>query len=444
MEDNLKVGNVVSGTVVLIDASKAYVDINEYMDATLTKENYSLTEIERLTDVLKIGDEITAQVKYVGDDVIHLSRHNMEKDEAWLSYVDKFNNEETITVKFIGQNRGGIFANTPFEIFMPFSQIDLNRVDDATQYLNKELEVKIIDCDLNKKKLTTSRRVVLTEELANTQSSDIATVKIGETITAKIVEVLEHKGCVLAYKSVRVFLPAKEVSHTRLKSLKDVLKVGESLEVEIKDIDVNKKQLIVSRKSLLKTPWELAKEKVSVGSEVDLEVVHIFDDTGALLKVVEGVNAYLHQSEFSFDWGKTITNTLNVGEVIHVAIIDMDEKRQRISASTKRLEKDPWLEARSDLKEGAIVSGVVKAIRGTSANIELAPLVYGKLTLRDATDKEGQRMGDVCQIDHTIEAKIIRIDDNRRKIDLSIIQIAKDEERAIYEEYLQMKKDGKI
>ncbi len=443
MNDEIKVGQKIEGVIVLVDTNHAYVDINEHMDATITKENYTIDGVEDLTKVLSVGDSIEAQVSYIVEDVIHLIRQNMLKDKMWEEYAAFAKAKTIFKVKLSGINKGGLFTKDPFELFLPLSQIDLNRVENPQEFLNKELEVVIIDIDSKRRKATLSRREVLEAAYKKQREEDLSEVREGDILELAVSKIIPTRGLNFNYKTLHVFMPISEWAHLRTSDLSKEIKLKDKVKVIVKSVDEKKKQLIVSRKRLLPTPWEEAMKLIEVGKELDLEVVHLFEDTGALLKICEGVNGYLHQSELSFDWHKTIRNTLVVGEKKRVVVINIDEDKKRVGLSAKRLEKDPWQEV-ANLTVGDLVKGQVVSTRGKSASIEISPLVYARLALREATDKEGVSIADVCPIGNEIEAKIININHEAHKIELSVNKIALDEEREIYEEYLRMKENGEI
>lgn len=255
-------------------------------------------------------------------------------------------------------------------------------------------------------------------------------IEAGQVIPVKIVET-NAKGLIGAYKgSVRGFIP---LSHIELKFIgEEALKtyIGKTFEVEVIDIDPKKRRLILSRKNiLLKQQEEMRKEimdKVVEGATFE-GVIKDVKDYGAFVDI-GGITGLVHVSEISWDRNENVRKLYKVEDVVKVQVISFDKETDRLSLSIKSLVEHPWTAFAEKTKVGDIVSGEVKNIKEYGAFINLHPTVDGFVHISNLSSEFIKNPNEVLKVGQTVDVRIISIDGETKKIELSMILEDKAEE----------------
>lgn len=245
------------------------------------------------------------------------------------------------------------------------------------------------------------------------------------TITVKIKEVV-NGGLVCLYKGiVRIFIPA---SHIELNHIEDLsLYIGKEFTVNVIEFDEakNRTRIVASRRGLLKEEKQIQEEETWNKLEKDTVVegqVKRLTDFGAFIEI-DGVDGLLHVSEMS--WGRVTkpSEVLKIGDKIKVYILDIDKETRKLSLSLKKLHEDPWNNVNVKYPIGSIVLGKVVRFASFGAFIELEPGVDGLVHISQISHKRIEKSEDVLKIGENIKAKIINVDEQNKKIGLSIKEV---------------------
>lgn len=438
MEDfqmnELKNGDVIEGEVIIVTPTYAYLNVNYMMDALLELKNYSYDAVESLTEVLKVGDKVKVAVVRLGEEMLVVSRTVLERQERLDGLIAKAAEKAIITVSFSEETKGGLVGRYQgVRMFMPKSQTDARRVEDFTPYVNTPLEVRIIEFDSRKNQLLVSHRQVVEEKREVILAEAIQHFTVDAEVQANVVAIQDN-GAVLEAHGMEVWLPGREVSYHRSLTPADVLKVGEEITVKVLTVNTDRKNVVVSKKALEKTPWAIAMETFKVGNVVMGKVVDVIA-AGAIVEVSQGVTGLVHVSEYSYDRTKKLANNVKAGDEVRVKVLSIEEEKHRISLSIKQLEASPWAQIAETMKIGDVVTGVVKRVTDRAAFVEVSPLVEAILPVSEATIARVSSMRDVLSEGDTVEAQIIDFKPNSEKMELSILAKEVAAERADYEQY---------
>lgn len=279
-----------------------------------------------------------------------------------------------------------------------------------------EVEVQVIKIDKNTGDILLSKKRVdefkVWDEVHN-----------GDILNVKVVE-YNAKGLIAAYKgSLRGFIP---LSHIELKFIgEEALKgfMGQTFDVEIIDIDPKKRRLIFSRKNILLKEQEKLKNEiidqikegeVFEGIVKDIKEYGIFVDIG-------GFTGLVHVSEISWDRNDNIKEMFSVGQKVNVQVISFDKNTQRLSLSIKALIQHPWEEFMSSHNVGDIIDGEVKNIKEYGAFINLYPTVDGFVHISNLSSDFIKNPNEILKVGQKANVKIISIDPDSKKIELSLI-----------------------
>lgn len=223
-------------------------------------------------------------------------------------------------------------------------------------------------------------------------------------------------GILVEVKGVRGFVPS---SHLRAKSIDNI--VGEKIELKILTMDAQQGNFILSNRKVYSDDKEETKRdtfaQIEVGKVVKGEVVRI-TDFGAFVDI-GGVDGLLPLSQISWRWVDHPSDILKIADNIDVEIIGIDLDKQRVSLSLKNLEKDPWIEAKNQIKEGDKVEGVVTRIKHFGAFVEVFAGVEALLPNNELVDYQNVS-GNILKVGDKIKTTILKFNPDDRRISLSI------------------------
>jgi len=223
-------------------------------------------------------------------------------------------------------------------------------------------------------------------------------------------------GILVEVKGVRGFVPS---SHLRAKSLENI--VGEKIELKILTMDAQQGNFILSNRKVYAEDKEESKRdtfaNIEVGKVVKGEVVRI-TDFGAFIDI-GGVDGLLPLSQISWRWVDHPSDILKISDIVDVEVIGIDYDKQRVSLSLKNLEKDPWIEAKSQIKEGDKLDGVITRIKHFGAFVEVFPGVEALLPNNELVDFQNQN-GSMLKVGDKISTTILKFNPDDRRISLSI------------------------
>lgn len=342
-ENPVKIGQIIKGKIIQLDDKEAIVGlVGASHDGKLVLEETPADSEEKLSDILKVGQEIEAKVirrPQENDSFFILSMVEMHREEALRDLRSAFENNTTIKVKVKDDVKGGVVASYLGQrVFIPASHLELHSVKDLSAYKDQELDVNIIEIEEKRgtTRIVASRRKKLQEDRQVEESSAWEQFEIGQVLDGHV-ERLTDFGAFVNVNGVDGLLHVSEISYGKVGKPSDVLKVGEELKVKIIGLDHEKKRLSLSLKALAENPWNHIEEKYPEGSVVLGKVVR-FTDFGAFIELEPGVDGLAHISQLSHKRVETPSEVLTIGETVKVKILDSSEANKKVSLSIKAIE----------------------------------------------------------------------------------------------------------
>ncbi len=250
-------------------------------------------------------------------------------------------------------------------------------------------------------------------------------LRVGDTVDA-MVEAANRGGLEMRLKNTRAFMPAGQVDIRFCPDLSAF--VGEKMRCRVIEIDLSANKLVVSRRELLeeeqaklreKTWGELATGQIREGRVLSVQPYGAFVDLG-------GVDGLLHVSAMSHSRVSDPNKVVKVGDLVQVMVLGMDEEKQRVSLGLKQLMKDPWSTVAEDFPVGTTVTGVVSRILDFGAFVELAAGVDGLVHISEVSRRRIARVGEEIQVGQKVEAKVLAVDLEKKRISLSIAQVQRE------------------
>lgn len=331
-------GQVITGTVVQVTADEVCVNIGYKADGIITKDEFSSeTGIDLLAEA-HVGEELEVEILKIndGEGNVLLSLKSLEAKRGWKQIMDDF--EAGSIVKGMGKQvvKGGLIANVyGVRAFIPASQLDSRYVEDLSEYVNKELELKILEVEKHRHRVVASRKAVLEAERQKHESEIWEMLKSHEGEIARgTVRRLTDFGAFVEVAGIDGLVHVTDLAWGRVKHPRDVVSVGDEIEVLVLKVDVERKRLSLSAKQAKPRPWDLAPEKYHAGEIVEGKVVRIVS-FGAFVELEPGLDGLVHISQVANRHIEKVEDVLHPDDIVSVKILDVNPAEKRISLSIR-------------------------------------------------------------------------------------------------------------
>ncbi|WNN45843.1 30S ribosomal protein S1 [Winslowiella toletana] len=433
-------GSIVRGIVVSIDKDIVLVDAGLKSESAIPAEQFknAAGELE-----IQVGDEVDVALDAVEDGFGEtlLSREKAKRHEAWITLEKAYENAETVTGVINGKVKGGFTVElNGIRAFLPGSLVDVRPVRDTLHLEGKELEFKVIKLDQKRNNVVVSRRAVIESE--NSAERDQLLENLQEGMEVKgIVKNLTDYGAFVDLGGVDGLLHITDMAWKRVKHPSEIVNVGDEINVKVLKFDRERTRVSLGLKQLGEDPWVAIAKRYPEGTKLTGRVTNL-TDYGCFVEIEEGVEGLVHVSEM--DWtNKNIhpSKVVNVGDVVEVMVLDIDEERRRISLGLKQCKSNPWQQFAETHNKGDRVEGKIKSITDFGIFIGLDGGIDGLVHLSDiswnATGEEAVReykKGD------EIAAVVLQVDAERERISLGVKQLAEDP----FNNYISLNKKGAI
>ena len=214
----------------------------------------------------------------------------------------------------------------------------------------------------------------------------------------------------------------------RISRASDVLKVGEEVDVVVLSVNMAEQKIALGIRQTEANPWDTVQDRYPVGSRITGKVRN-FTSYGAFVELEEGIDGMIHVSDMS--WTRKInhpTEVLQKGQEVEAVVLEVDPGNQRISLGLKQATDDPWNTISARYRVGQLVKGQVSKVASFGAFIELEEGVDGLVHISQISDDHIEKVKDALKVGDDVEARIVRIDREERRIGLSIKAASMDEE----------------
>ena len=347
LEGSLKTirnGEVVDGTVIDVKTDEIILNIGYKADGIITRNEFTNEANADLTKLVSVGDTLAVKVLKVndGEGQVLLTYKRLAAEKGNEKLKEAFENKEVLKATVAQILGGGLsVAVGETRVFIPASLVSDVYEKDLSKYQGQEIEFVISEFNPRRNRIIGDRRQLLVAEKAEMQKALFEKIKAGDTVTGVVKNVTDF-GAFIDLGGVDGLLHISEMSWGRVENPKKVFKVGEELQVLVKEI--NETKVGLSLKFPECNPWVNAAEKYAVGNEVSGKVARM-TDFGAFVELAPGVDALLHVSQISRAHVEKPSDALSVGQVITAKVVELNEADKKISLSMKALEPEVAPEA---------------------------------------------------------------------------------------------------
>ena len=367
----IRAGQVITGTVVQVTSNEVCVNIGYKADGIISRDEFSSDPSADLLMEAHEGDEMEVEILKIndGEGNVLLSRKNLEIKRGWKQIMDEF--EAGNVIKGVGKQvvKGGLIAQVfGVRAFIPASQVDSRYVEDLSEYVGKEMDLKILEVEKHRHRVVASRKAVLDAEKQRLEGAIWEGLKTreGEKVIG-IVRRLTEFGAFVEVDGIDGLVHVTDLAWGRVKHPKDIVSIGESIEVVILKVDFERKRLSLSAKQARPRPWDVAPQKYHVGDIVEGKVVRIVS-FGAFVELEPGLDGLVHISQVSSHHIEKVEDVLRPDDLVWVKILDVNPEEKRISLSIREAMLQSSEEAASG--EYANESGMVYSTMDTIGNYQ--------------------------------------------------------------------------
>ncbi|EKY3117664.1 30S ribosomal protein S1 [Cronobacter turicensis] len=433
-------GSIVRGVVVAIDKDVVLVDAGLKSESAIPAEQFKNAQGEL---EIQVGDEVDVALDAVEDGFGEtlLSREKAKRHEAWLMLEKAYEEAATVTGVINGKVKGGFTVElNGIRAFLPGSLVDVRPVRDTLHLEGKELEFKVIKLDQKRNNVVVSRRAVIESE--NSAERDQLLENLQEGMEVKgIVKNLTDYGAFVDLGGVDGLLHITDMAWKRVKHPSEIVNVGDEITVKVLKFDRERTRVSLGLKQLGEDPWVAIAKRYPEGTRLTGRVTNL-TDYGCFVEIEEGVEGLVHVSEM--DWtNKNIhpSKVVNVGDVVEVMVLDIDEERRRISLGLKQCKANPWQQFAETHNKGDRVEGKIKSITDFGIFIGLDGGIDGLVHLSDISwNVAGEEAVREYKKGDEIAAVVLQVDAERERISLGVKQLAEDP----FNNYVALNKKGAI
>jgi small subunit ribosomal protein S1 len=341
---DFKDGDLVEGTVVKVDRDEVLLDIGYKSEGVIPVKELSIRQDVDPSEVVQLGDHIEALVLQKEDKEgrLILSKKRAQYERAWTRIEDIMKRGVTIKGPVIEVVKGGLILDIGLRGFLPASLVELRRVRDLHPYVGQELEAKIIELDRNRNNVVLSRRAFLEESQSEGRKKFLESLKKGERRRGVVSSIVNFGAFVDIGGGVDGLVHVSELSWKHVDHPSEVVAVGQEVDVEVLDVDLDRERVSLSLKATQEDPWREFERKHQAGEVIDGAVTKLVP-FGAFVRVGEGIEGLVHISELSEQHVESPEQVVSVGQPVRVKVVDVDVSRRRISLSMRRVSEEPEL-----------------------------------------------------------------------------------------------------
>jgi small subunit ribosomal protein S1 len=423
-----KVGDVerdqiVTATVLSVeeDHGVVRVDIGGKAEAPLR-----FAEFEG--ELPSIGE--TLEVYYRGDDrqtnVPVVSKRDADRERAWAKIVGVYSPGDVIDGHVQKLIKGGlIVAIDGVEVFMPASQIDIRRVADPSEFVDTIIQAKVVKIDEERRNIVISRRQLLEEERIEKRVALLEEIEEGQTRVGEVKNIADF-GAFVDLGGMDGLLHVTDMSYGRIKHPREMVKIGDKIEVLVQSIDRDRNRVALSLKALTKDPWENIDNVFPAKSVHKGRIANIVP-YGLFVELQSGVEGLVHVTELS--WTQKNPNPeaeYTKGDEIDVYVKAIDFEKKEMSLSIREVECNPWQRIADHYAPGTVIEATIKNLATYGAFVEIEEGIDGLLHNTDFHwTRKIQHPSEIVKKGDRLQCVVLNVDLDKQRISLGMKQLTK-------------------
>ncbi|NOZ76065.1 MAG: 30S ribosomal protein S1, partial [FCB group bacterium] len=414
---------VITGRVIGINEKEILVDIGFKSEGLIDRSEFPPEEIPEIGQTLEVYLERLEN--QVGNTI--LSKTKADFMRRWKELKEFFENKTTFTGKIVRRIKGGMVVDVGvIQAFLPGSQIDVRPVKDFDQYLDQEIELRIVKFNEARKNIVVSHKAILEDSLKVQREALFEKIKVGEIMEGRVKNITDF-GVFIDLGGLDGLLHITDLSWGRVNHPSEMVDLDETITVKVIDYDEEKRRVSLGLKQLTPHPWENIEEKYPVGTVVKGRIVSM-TNYGAFIEIEPGVEGLIHVSEMS--WTRHVKNPselYSMGDEVEAEVLSIDVEERKISLGVKQLLPDPWDKIEEKYMVGTVHKGSVSNLTQFGAFVELEEGVDGLIHVSDLSwTKIVRHPKEILEKGQDVEVRVLEVSRDNRRISLGLKQVHDD------------------
>jgi small subunit ribosomal protein S1 len=434
-EESVTEDHVLKGTVLKLTPTHAVVDIGAKSEGMLP-----IAEVldHEGNPKFQPGDEIDVMREKgeTEEGYINLSHQKAQRLRAWDEIEKAYNENKPITSRVIDRIKGGLTVDIlGAQAFLPGSQADLRPVRNLDALKGQQLEVAVIKLNKKRGNIVVSRKQILEQEQNEKKSKTLEHLEEGGVLTGVVKNLTEY-GAFVDLGGIDGLLHITDMSWGRLTHPRDLVNVGDQIQVKVLKFDKEKQRVSLGFKQLTPDPWLDASHRYPVGAHVSGRVISV-TDYGAFVELEQGIEGLVHVSEMT--WSKRMkhpSKLVNVGDQVECVVLNVIPQERRISLGMRQLAPNPWDALHDKYPVGANVEGRVRNLTDFGAFIEIEDGIDGLVHVSNLSwTKRVKHPSEVLKKGDRVKAVVLAIEPDKRRLSLGVKQLQPDVWETFFEQH---------
>jgi len=432
--------HVIKGQVLKLTPTHVMVDIGAKSEGMLP-----LAEIldHEGKPRFQPGDEIDVmrEAGETEEGYVNLSHQKAQRLRAWDAIEKAYTRQESILAVAVERIKGGLTVDIMgVRAFLPGSQADLRPTRNLDSLKGQALKVAIIKLNKKRGNVVVSRKQVLEGEQTEKRSKTLEHLSEGAALTGMVKNLTDY-GAFVDLGGIDGLLHVTDMSWGRLTHPRDLVNVGDQIQVKVLKFDKDKQRVSLGFKQLTPDPWLDAEHRYPVGAHVQGRVISV-TDYGAFVELEQGIEGLVHVSEMT--WSKRMkhpSKLVNVGDQVECAVLNVNPQERRISLGMRQLAPNPWDALQDKYPVGATVEGRVRNLADFGAFLEIEDGIDGLVHVSNLSwTKRVKHPSEVLKKGDRVKAVVLAIEPDKRRLSLGVKQLQPD----VWETFFEQRHIGDV
>ena len=420
---NFNEKEIITGRIIGINEKDVLIDIGFKSEGIIDRNEFSENNIP------EVGEKIEVFLEKIEDESgkTILSKEKADFLTRWKELREIFENETIIKGKILRRIKGGMVVDlNGVQAFLPGSQIDVRPVKDFDQFIDKEMDLKVVKFNEFRKNVVVSHKAIIEESLAEQRDELFNKLEVGSVVDGRVKNITDF-GVFIDLGGIDGLLHITDLSWGRINHPSELIGMDDTLSVKIIDFDQEKKRVSLGLKQLTPQPWENVPDQYPEGSKITGKVVSM-TNYGAFVEIEPGIEGLVHISEMS--WTRHVKNPseiFSLGDEVEAVVLSIDSEERKISLGSKQLQDDPWDVIEEKYIVGKDVKGKVINLTQFGAFIELEEGIDGLIHVSDLSwTKNIRHPKEFLEKGNEVEVRILEVSRESRRISLGLKQMEDD------------------
>ncbi|MBO6237698.1 MAG: 30S ribosomal protein S1 [Bacteroidales bacterium] len=410
---------VVEGEVTAINKREVVVTIGGKSEGVIPVSEF------RYDPDIKVGDKVEVYVESAEDKKgqLVLSHRKARTLKSWDRVNEAFENDEIVKGFVKTRTKGGMIVDVfGIEAFLPGSQIDIKPIRDYDQFVNQNIDCKIVKINQEFRNVVVSHKALLEAEQEAKRAELISKLEKGQVLEG-VVKNITNYGVFVDLGGVDGLIHITDLSWGRVNHPEEVVSLDEKIKVVVLDFNEQQKRIALGLKQLTPHPWDNLDANLKEGDKVKGKVI-LIQDYGAFVEIEPGVEGLVHVSEMS--WSPRLHSAqefLKVGDEVEAQVLSIDREARKISLGLKQLTPNPWESIREKYPVGSKQKATVRNITNFGVFAELEDGVEGLVHISDLSWNKIKHPSEVVAPGDVIDVQILDFDEQNHKLSLGHKQL---------------------